>query len=91
MFRAGVQVSNKTDRDAKYLSNNSLDVGEKLICNCTNLVSFGKFCEYQLDRGRSSFNDAIEKEQFEPLKNSLNTFAPINVGNRPCHKTLICG
>jgi hypothetical protein len=55
----------QTDRYSKYLSNRSFDVREKYICNCTNLASFGKFCEYAFYGGSVSFNDAITK-QFEP-------------------------
>jgi hypothetical protein len=79
----------QTDRYSKYLSNRSFDVGEKYICNCTNLASFGKFCEYEFYGGSVSFNDAITK-QFEPLKNvDINIGSQLH-GNRPCYTTLTC-
>jgi hypothetical protein len=56
----------QTDRYAKYLSNSSLDVEDRYICNCTNLASFGKFCEYKFYNGSTSFADAVKK-QFQPL------------------------
>ncbi len=83
------------DSYSKYLSNNSLDIGDKNICNCTNPFSFGKFCEYEFYDDSNSFDDAIIK-QFEPLIRSINmTTDPINIGsqlhgNRPCYITLVC-
>jgi hypothetical protein len=84
----------QTDRYSKYLSNNSFDVGDEYICNCTNLSSFGKFCEYQFYGGSTSFNETITK-QFKPIENGFNEYGPINIGsqlhgNRPCYMTLRC-
>ncbi len=79
----------QADRYSKYLSHALLDVGDNYICNCTDRVSFGKFCEYQFYGNSISFDDAITK-QFEPRKN-----VKINVGsqlhnNRPCYTTWTC-
>ncbi len=84
----------QTDRYSKYLSNSSLDVGDKYICNCTNRSSFGKFCEYEFYGGSTSFDGAIT-EQFEILDNYFDPYGSINIGsqlhdNRPCYMTLIC-
>jgi len=79
----------QTDRYSKYLSNNSFDVGDEYICNCTNRSSFGKFCEYQFYGGSTSFDGAITK-QFKPLENdSINVGSQLH-DNRPCYMTLIC-
>ena len=59
------------DRYSKYLSNSSLDLKDEYICNCTNLSSFGKFCEYEFYGGSTSFDDAITK-QFKPLENGFD-------------------
>jgi hypothetical protein len=84
----------QTDRYSKYLSNNSFDVGDEYICNCTNRSSFGKFCEYQFYGGSTSFNETITK-RFKPFKNGVDEYGPINIGsqlhgNRPCYMTLKC-
>ncbi len=84
----------QTDLYSKYLSNSSFDVGDEYICNCTNLSSFGKFCEYQFYGGSTSFNETITK-QFKPIENGFNEYGPINIGsqlhgNRPCYMTLRC-
>jgi hypothetical protein len=83
----------QTDRYPKYLSNNSLDIKDKYICNCTNPSSFGKFCEYKFYGGSTSFDDAITK-QFQPLVFTKNS-GKIHVGsqlhdNRPCYTTWMC-
>ncbi len=84
----------QTDRYSKYLSNSSLDLGDDYICNCTNLASFGKFCEYEFYYGSTSFDMAIEK-LFEPLKKVETYFDSILFGsqlhnNRPCYTTWTC-
>jgi hypothetical protein len=84
----------QTDRYAKYLSNNSFDIDDKYICNCTNPSSFGKFCEYKFYGDSTSFADAIAK-QFQPLENLGMTKDNIYVGsqlhnNRPCYTTWTC-
>ena len=79
----------QADGYSKYLYNRSLDVGEKYICNCTNLASFGKFCEYEFYGGSVSFNDAVTK-QFRPLESvEMNIGSQLH-GNRPCYTTLTC-
>ena len=84
----------QTDLYLKYLSNYSLDMNDKYICNCTNSSSFGKFCEYKFYGDSTSFNDAIIK-QFQPLQHFTMSSGKIHVGsqlhnNRPCYITLIC-
>jgi hypothetical protein len=87
----------QTDRYSKYLSNSSLDVGDKYICNCTNPASFGKFCEYEFYHGSASFDDAIIKlfEPIEKVEKVKKYFGSIFVGsqlhnNRPCYTTWTC-
>jgi hypothetical protein len=82
------------DHYSKYLSDRSRDVENKSLCNCTNLSSFGKFCEYKFYDDSTSFGDAMTS-QFEPLENTDTATGDINVGsqlhnNRPCYMTLIC-
>lgn len=84
----------QTDRYAKYLFNNSLDVGERYLCNCTNPSTFGKFCEYEFYYGEINFTNAII-EQFKSLKTFRSENNTIYVGsqlhnNRPCYLTLVC-
>ena len=84
----------QTDLYSKYLSNHSIDMNDKYICNCTNPSSFGKFCEYKFYGDSTSFNDAIVK-QFEPLQHLNMSSGKIHVGsqlhdNRPCYITLTC-
>ena len=84
----------QTDRYAKYLFNNSLDDGERYLCNCTNPSTFGKFCEYEFYYEQIEFTDAMI-EQFKPLKNFRSQNNTIYVGsqlhnNRPCYLTLTC-
>jgi hypothetical protein len=84
----------QTDRYAKYLSNSSLDVEDRYICNCTNLASFGKFCEYKFYNGSTSFADAVKK-QFQPLEYSNMNNDSVTIGsqlhnNRPCYTTWTC-
>jgi hypothetical protein len=84
----------QTDRYSKYLSNSLLDVEDNYICNCTNLASFGKFCEYEFYDGSTSFNDAVIK-QFEPLENFTLAIGNVHIGSqlhdsRPCYTTWTC-
>jgi hypothetical protein len=84
----------QTDRYSKYLSNNSSEMKDDYICNCTNPSSFGKFCEYQFYGQSISFDDAITK-QFQPLENYTMYDGKIHIGsqlhdNRPCYVTWTC-
>jgi hypothetical protein len=84
----------QADRYSKYLFNSSFDVGDQYICKCTNLTSFGKFCEYEFYDGSTSFDEAI-KNLFEPLVHVKTYFDNIFVGaqlhnNRPCYTTWTC-
>lgn len=84
----------QTDRYSKYLFNNSVDLDEKYLCQCTNPSSFGKFCEYEFYYGQSFFNNAFT-EQFSPIKVSSLETGIVHVGsqlhnNRPCYVTLEC-
>ena len=84
----------QTDRYSKYLSNFTLDVGDRYLCNCTKSGSFGKFCEYEFYNGESDFTGALIK-QFEPLKMftwNSDTVAPGSQlhNNRPCYRTFEC-
>jgi hypothetical protein len=84
----------QADRYSKYLSNSSLDVGDRYICNCTKLVSFGKFCEYEFYHDSTSFDETITS-LFKPLENVQTYFDSIFVGsqlhsNRPCYTTWTC-
>ncbi|CAF3331924.1 unnamed protein product [Rotaria socialis] len=84
----------QADRYSEYLSNSSLDTANQYICNCTNLASFGKFCEYEFYGNTTSFNDAMEN-QFKPFKDKNTYFDNRFLGsqlhnNRPCYTTWIC-
>jgi hypothetical protein len=79
----------QTDHYSKYLSNRSLDIRDKYICNCTNPASFGKFCEYEFYGSSTSFGDAVTK-QFEPLGYSSMYIASQLHNNRPCYTTWTC-
>jgi hypothetical protein len=84
----------QVDGYSKYLSNNSHDIKDDYICNCTNPSSFGKFCEYKFYGNTTSFNDAITK-QFHPLEHFTMDTGKIYVSsqlhdNRPCYMTLAC-
>jgi hypothetical protein len=67
---------------------------DEYICNCTNLSSFGKFCEYEFYNNSTSFGDALTK-QFQPLGQFTVDTGKIHVGsqlhdNRPCYITWTC-
>jgi hypothetical protein len=84
----------QTDRYSKYLSNTSLDVGDKYICNCTNPTSFGKFCEYEFYSNTISFDDTITKQR-KLLEDFNMDDYEVSVGsqlhsNRLCYITLEC-
>ena len=61
MFLLWSSSLEQPDLYSKYLSNHSIDMNDKYICNCTNPSSFGKFCEYKFYGDSTSFNDAIVK------------------------------
>ena len=46
----------QTDRYKKYLSNNSFQIEDNYLCNCTNPSTFGKFCQYQFYDQSISFH-----------------------------------
>lgn len=84
----------QTDQYAKYLSNNSFDVKDNYLCNCTNPSAFGKFCEYLFYGNATSFDNAIAK-QFQPLENYIGDSGNIPIGsqlhgNRLCYITWTC-
>lgn len=84
----------QANRYSRFLSNTSLTIDEKYACNCTNLASFGKFCEYEFYGGSTSFHDAVIK-QFQPLSDFRTENYEVYVGsqlhnNRPCYKTWTC-
>ena len=84
----------QVDRYSKYLSNHSFDMKDRNLCNCTDLSSFGKFCEYKFYSGITSFNEAIRK-QFAPLEKYSMSTGKINIvsqlhQNRVCYVTWIC-
>ncbi|CAF1394347.1 unnamed protein product [Adineta ricciae] len=84
----------QVDRYSKYLSNNSTELKNHYLCNCSNPSSFGKFCEYLFYGQSISFHDAITK-QFQPFENYDMHTNKIYVGrqlheNRPCYITWIC-
>lgn len=79
----------QTDRYAKYLLNHSLDREDHYICNCTNLSTFGKFCEYEFYHNNTLFQDAII-EQFEPLRNMDIHLGSQLHNNRPCYMMWTC-
>ncbi|CAF1418976.1 unnamed protein product [Adineta steineri] len=84
----------QTDKYSKYLLNNSFDMKDEYICNCTNPSSFGKFCEYEFYGNSTSFVDAITK-QFTPLLDSVMKMDEVYAGsqlhdNRPCYVTWTC-
>jgi len=84
----------QADRYSKYLSNGSLDFGEKYICICKNPTSFGKFREYEYYGGSTFFHQALTS-QFKPLNTSSVNIGNIYIssqlhGNRPCYMTLEC-
>ncbi|CAF1058675.1 unnamed protein product [Adineta steineri] len=77
----------EADQYAAYIARNSLEqtVGDDSICNCTQLSTFGKYCEYQFPNGKSEFRDElyeqyISKEKY-PLGHQLH-------GDILCYTTL---
>lgn len=79
----------QADRYSKYSFNSSIEAADKFLCNCTNLASFGKFCEYLFYGDSRYFDEAITK-QLEPLKNVNIHIGSQLHGNRPCYTTLRC-
>jgi hypothetical protein len=78
------------DLYASIYSNRSLinDNDALFLCQCTELGTFGKFCEYRLTHNQIKFSDAI-KVQFDQKKmgDSWNTQ---RYGDILCYETLLC-
>ncbi|CAF3833592.1 unnamed protein product, partial [Rotaria sp. Silwood1] len=63
------------------------DDDDRFLCNCTISGTFGKYCEYQLTHGATSFSQAIEAQFRQKADDSWNTQ---RYGSILCYGTLPC-
>jgi hypothetical protein len=77
----------QADRYAAYIAQSSSEHadGDDFICNCTQMSTFGKYCEYQLPHATSTFLDELSQQydwkQKYPLGHQLH-------GDILCYTTL---
>ncbi|CAF2933177.1 unnamed protein product, partial [Rotaria sp. Silwood2] len=60
---------------------------QNFICNCTNINTFGKYCEYELFYNATTFSQTVTK-QYE-LKRQYPYFGGQLYGNLSCYTTLL--
>ncbi|CAF2828332.1 unnamed protein product [Rotaria sp. Silwood2] len=61
---------------------------DRFICQCTQLGTYGKYCEYQLSHNATKFSEAI-KAQFEQKLNE-DSWNTQRYGDILCYQTLPC-
>jgi hypothetical protein len=64
------------------------DNDDRFMCNCTQLGTFGKYCEYQLTHQAKTFSEAVTA-QFEQ-KRTGDSWNTQRYGKILCYETLPC-
>ena len=63
---------------------------DRFLCICTQLGTFGKYCEYQLTHEVKTFSEAIEKQFDQKNEKDDDSWNTQRYGNILCYETLAC-